>query len=51
LLGLLAFACTSATNAIHIVSVTAAYGVPIFSWLAFNNDFNAGPSNLGSFLS
>ncbi|KIK19978.1 hypothetical protein PISMIDRAFT_13321 [Pisolithus microcarpus 441] len=51
LLGLLAFACMSATNAIPTTSITAADAVPIFAWLASYNDLKPGPSNLGFFLS
>ncbi|KAL4246862.1 Amino Acid-Polyamine-Organocation Transporter [Abortiporus biennis] len=51
-LGLLAFAGSSAINAVFSLSVTAvyiAYGTPIACRFLGNNDFKPGPFNLGRF--
>ena len=53
LLGLLAFAGPSATNAIFSLSVAAlyvAYTIPIAARFVFKNDFKPGPFNLGIFV-
>ncbi|KIK23738.1 hypothetical protein PISMIDRAFT_436687 [Pisolithus microcarpus 441] len=47
--GLLAFVGTVATNAIDTMSITAAYAIPTFAQLAFNNDFKPGAFNFGFF--
>ncbi|EJF60127.1 APC amino acid permease [Dichomitus squalens LYAD-421 SS1] len=52
LLGLLAFAGTSAINAVFALSVTAlyvAYSIPIAARFLGENDFTPGPFNLGRF--
>lgn len=54
LLGLLAFAGPSATNAIFSLSIVAlyvAYAIPIAARFVFKNDFQPGPFNLGRFVS
>jgi LPXTG-motif cell wall-anchored protein len=53
LLGLLAFAGSSATNAIFSLSVVAlyvAYSIPIAARFVFRNDFKPGPFHLGIFV-
>ena len=54
LLGLLAFAGSTAINAVFSISVIAlyvAYSIPIISRFAFKNDFKPGPFSLGIFVS
>ena len=54
LLGLLAFAGPSATNAIFSLSIVAlyvAYAIPIAARFVFKNDFQPGPFTLGRFVS
>jgi amino acid transporter len=52
LLGLLAFAGSSATNAIFslcVVALYVAYSIPIAARFVFRNDFKPGPFHLGIF--
>ena len=54
LLGLLAFAGTSAVDAIFslgVAGVYIAYSIPIAARFIFENDFKPGPFNLGAWVS